>query len=205
MIDFILNIDEHLNSIIQTYGALSYLILFLIVFAETGFVVTPFLPGDSLLFVAGAFAAKGSLQISLLLLILIFAAILGDTINYFTGHYFGEKAYKSRFIKKEHIQRTENFFKKYGKKTIIIARFVPIVRTLAPFVAGVGKMHYSTFAAYNICGGIFWVSLFSLAGYFFGNVPAVEEHFTLVIFFIIFLSIMPPAYEYTKGKYKRKN
>ena len=204
IIDFILHIDEHLSRIIELYGSLTYLILFIIIFAETGFVITPFLPGDSLLFIAGAFAAKGSLSISWLLILLIFAAILGDTVNYFTGHYLGEKAYKSRFLKKEHLEKTEYFFKKYGKKTIIIARFVPIVRTLAPFVAGVGRMQYATFVTFNICGGILWVTLFLLTGYFFGNVPAVEENFTLVIFLIIFLSILPPVYEYAKNTRKGK-
>jgi membrane-associated protein len=178
----------------------------LIIFAETGFVVTPFLPGDSLLFAAGAFAALGSFNIYLLLVILIMAAILGDTVNYWIGHFFGQKIVnnpKIPFINQEHIEKTEAFYKKHGGKTIILARFVPIVRTFAPFVAGVGKMHYGQFINYNIIGGVVWVLIFGLAGFFFGNIPAVKHNFTYVIFGIIGISIVPMVWEMIKGKLKK--
>jgi membrane-associated protein len=162
-------------------------------------VVTPFLPGDSLLFVAGAMAAVGDFNIWLLLIILSAAAILGDTVNYAMGKYFGEKVF-SKFIKKEHLEKTQNFFDKYGKKTIILARFVPIIRTFAPFVAGVGKMHYFTFLSFNIIGAIFWVSLFTLSGFFFGNLPIVKENLGFIILGIIFVSLLPILFEYLKAK-----
>lgn len=200
--DFILHIDSNLAEIISRYGAATYGILFFIVFAETGFVFTPFLPGDSLLFAGGAFAALGDLNIFLLLGLLIVAAILGDTVNYWIGHFFGEKLIANPRvpINKEHIEKTEIFFKKHGGKTIILARFVPIVRTFAPFVAGVGKMHYGTFISYNVIGGITWVLLFTLAGYFFGNIPAVKHNFEIVILAIIALSLVPMIYEFVKHK-----
>lgn len=203
VIDFILHIDVHLNEIVSSYGTLTYLILFLIVTAETGFVVTPFLPGDSLLFAAGAIAALGALDITTLVLLLFVAAVLGDTLNYSIGHFFGQKIVnnpKIPFINQEHIDKTEQFYKKHGGKTIILARFTPIVRTFAPFVAGVGKMHYSTFITYNIVGGALWVSLFTLAGYFFGNMPIVKENFHIVIFTIIGLSLVPMAYEFIQNR-----
>lgn len=206
LIDFILHLDVHLGELISSYGVATYVILFLIIFAETGLVVTPFLPGDSLLFAAGAFAALGSFNIYLLLVVLIVAAILGDTVNYWIGHFFGQKIVnnpKIPFINQEHIDKTEAFYKKHGGKTIILARFVPIVRTFAPFVAGVGKMHYGQFINYNIVGGIVWVLIFGLAGFFFGNIPAVKHNFTYVIFGIIGISVIPMVWEMVKGKLKK--
>lgn len=202
VISFVLHIDSHLAEIISKYGAATYGILFVIIFAETGFVFTPFLPGDSLLFAAGAFAALGSMNIYLLTLILCIAAILGDTANYWIGHFFGEKiiANPKVPINKEHIEKTEKFFEKHGGKTIILARFVPIVRTFAPFVAGVGKMHYGKFISYNVIGGVFWVILFTLAGYFFGNIPQVKENFEIVILAIIGVSILPMIIEFVRHR-----
>ncbi|HEU5209194.1 MAG TPA: DedA family protein [Longimicrobiales bacterium] len=202
LVDFILNIDVHLDSIIRQYGAWTYMILFLIIFAETGFVVTPFLPGDSLLFAAGAFAARGSLDPYTLTVLLIIAAIAGDTVNYWIGHALAPRLAQGRvwFIKESHLRKTQEFYDRHGGKTIIIARFVPIVRTFAPFVAGVGTMHYPRFLAYNVIGGVVWVLLFVWAGYFFGNIPAVEHNFTLVIFAIIFISLLPPIIEYIRHR-----
>ncbi len=199
IISFILHLDSHLATLVASYGTWVYGFLFLIVFLETGLVVTPFLPGDSLLFVAGAMAAVGDFNIWLLLIILSAAAILGDTVNYAMGKYFGEKVF-SKFIKKEHLEKTQTFFDKYGKKTIILARFVPIIRTFAPFVAGVGKMHYFTFLSFNIIGAIFWVSLFTLSGFFFGNLPIVKENLGFIILGIIFVSLLPILFEYLKAK-----
>jgi len=201
LVDFILHLDVHLNEIILAYGPVTYLFLFGIVFAETGLVVTPFLPGDSLLFAAGALAALGSLHLSGLMLVLYIAAIAGDSVNYWIGQLLGQKIVdnpKITFINQEHIDKTEEFYKKYGGKTIILARFVPIVRTFAPFVAGVGKMHYSKFLVYNIVGGVLWVSLFTLAGFFFGNIPSVKHNFTLVVFGIVGVSLVPILLEYVK-------
>ncbi len=203
LVDFILHLDTHLTDLVNTYGVLTYVILFLIVFAETGFVVTPFLPGDSLLFAAGAIAALGSLNVWLIIVLLIIAAIVGDTVNYWIGHYFGRKIVDNthiKFINQEHIDKTEQFYKKYGAKTIILARFVPIVRTFAPFVAGVGTMHYSTFILYNVVGGVVWVGLFTLLGYFFGNMEFIKENFHYAVFAIIGLSIVPMIYEYIQHK-----
>lgn len=200
MIDFILHFDKHLAAIISAYGAVTYGILFLIIFCETAFVITPFLPGDSLLFIAGTFAAQGSLSITLLLLICIVAAILGDTLNYSIGAYLGRKASHSKFIKKEYLEKTELFYKKYGKKTIILARFMPIIRTFAPFVAGIGKMEYGTFISYNIIGGIIWVGTLTLAGYNLGNIEFIEKNLSLITLLIIFASILPPIIEYLKSK-----
>lgn len=204
--DFILHIDVHLAEIISQYGTLTYGILFLIIFVETGLVVTPFLPGDSLLFAAGAFSALESLNLWLLLILLTIAAVAGDTLNYWIGHYFGEKIVKHKKIpiKPEHIIQTEEFFKKHGGKTIILARFVPIVRTFAPFVAGIGKMHYGYFISYNVIGGITWIFLFTLAGYFFGNIPAVQHNFTLVIMAIIIISVLPMVYHYFQDRKAKK-
>jgi membrane-associated protein len=202
-VDFILHLDTHLTQLVNQYGLLTYAILFLIVFAETGFVVTPFLPGDSLLFAAGAIAALGSLNIGLVIFLLIIAAIFGDTVNYWIGHFFGKKIIdnpKFPFINQEHIDKTEQFYRKHGGKTIILARFVPIVRTFAPFVAGVGTMHYDTFIKYNVIGGVAWIGLFSLGGYFFGNIPFIKENFHYAIFAIIFLSLVPVIYEYIQHK-----
>jgi len=205
MIDFILHIDVHLGQIIATYGVLTYAILFLIIFVETGLVFVPFLPGDSLLFAAGAFSAIGSLNVLFVWILLIIAAILGDTVNYWIGHFFGERliANPKVPINKEHIDKTKAFFDKYGGKTIILARFVPIVRTFAPFVAGVGKMSYKQFISYNIIGGIVWVTLFTFAGFFFGNIPSVKHNFSVVIIAIVLLSVLPIFIELVRKKLKK--
>lgn len=200
LIDLFLHLDEHLANIINQYGTWTYAILFLIIFMETGFVVTPFLPGDSLLFAAGTFAALGSLNVWLLILLLIIAAIAGDTVNYWIGHYLGDRAYNIRWIKKEYLDRTHAFFEKHGGKTIFLARFVPIVRTFAPFVAGMGKMSYRYFFSYNVFGGIVWVLLFTLLGFFFGNIPFVKANFELVIIAIILISVVPAVWEAWKAR-----
>ncbi len=191
--DFILHIDVHLGQIILDYGTLTYAILFGIIFVETGFVFVPFLPGDSLLFAAGAFAALGSLNLYLTIGLMIVAAILGDTVNYWIGHFFGQKLVDNPKvpINKEHIEETQKFFDKHGGKTIILARFVPIVRTFAPFVAGIGKMHYTQFLSFNVIGGVAWVLVATLAGFFFGNIPFVKENFSLVVLGIVFVSVVP--------------
>jgi membrane-associated protein len=202
-IDLFLHLDTHLQTVIQTYGTWTYVILFLIIFCETGLVVTPILPGDSLLFAAGAFAATGSLDLTWLLILLVIAAILGDAVNYAIGHFMGPKVFsrpESRFLKKEYLDRTHQFYEKYGGKTIIIARFVPIVRTFAPFVAGVGSMTYAKFASYNVIGALLWVGVCVLAGYAFGNIPIVKENFTLVILGIIFVSILPGIIEFLRQR-----
>jgi len=206
LIDFVLHMDEHLAQIISDYGTWTYALLFLIIFMETGFVVTPFLPGDSLLFAAGTFAAPGSLNPLVLFLLLGTAAILGDTINYWIGNYIGERAFSGniRWLKKEHLDRTQEFYKKHGGKTIILARFVPIIRTFAPFVAGVGSMTYKHFIGYNVFGGTLWVGIFISLGYYFGNLPFVKKNFELVIFAIIFISLLPPIFEYFNTKRKNK-
>lgn len=203
LLDILLHLDTRLADFVGQYGILTYAVLFLIIFAETGFVVTPFLPGDSLLFAAGAIAALGSLHIWGVVLLLIVAAVLGDTVNYWIGHFFGRKLVdnpKITFINQEHIDKTEQFYKKHGSKTIILARFVPIVRTFAPFVAGVGSMHYSTFLLYNVVGGVTWVTAFTLLGYFFGNMEFVKENFHYAVFAIIGLSLVPVVYEYIQHK-----
>lgn len=207
LIDFILHIDTHLAEIISQYGVVTYAILFGIIFIETGLVVTPFLPGDSLLFAAGAFAALGSLNIFVLIILLCTAAILGDTVNYWIGHFFGRKliANPKIPIKDEHIKETEKFFEKHGGKTIILARFVPIVRTFAPFVAGIGKMHYGNFISFNVIGGIAWVILFTLTGFFFGNIPAVKHNFSVVIMAIILISVLPMVYHSLQKKFKKNS
>ncbi len=205
-IDIILHLDKYLSDIIQQFGVTTYAILFIIIFAETGLVFTPFLPGDSLLFAAGAFAALGSLNVWLLSFLLFIAAVGGDSMNYWIGHSFGKKLSEKadgRFIKKEYLDKTEAFYQKYGKKTIIIARFVPIVRTFAPFVAGIGKMKYGEFFAYNVIGGFAWIFLLTFAGYYFGQIPVVKNNFTAVIMLIIFLSILPAIIEFVKHKMKK--
>ncbi len=204
LIDLFLHFDKHLNEAIIHYGALTYVILFLIIFAETGLVVTPFLPGDSLIFAAGTFAAIGSFEVNLLFVILTAAAILGDTANYWIGHYIGPKVFhkESKYIKKEYLERTHQFYEKYGGKTIIIARFVPIIRTFAPFVAGVGSMTYSKFVLYNITGGVLWVALFTYTGYFFGNIPFIKNNFSFVIIAIIIISVLPGVIEYFRHRRK---
>lgn len=206
MIDFILHIDVHLSQLISNYGVLTNAILFLIIFAETGFVFTPFLPGDSLIFAAGAMSALGSFNPIFLFIILSLAAILGDTANYSIGHFFGQKLLDNPKVplNQNHIDQTNKFFAKHGGKTIILARFVPIVRTFAPFVAGIGKMTYSKFISYNIIGGVIWVGLFTFAGYFFGNVPFVKHNFSIVILAIIILSIAPILYHFILNQFKTK-
>jgi membrane-associated protein len=206
VIDIVLHLDTHLGHLIQHYHGWIYAILFTIIFCETGLVVTPFLPGDSLLFAAGAFAAAGSLKLAWLLLLLAGAAILGDTANYWIGHYVGPKVFhkeKTRFFKKQYLERTHAFYEKYGGQTIIIARFVPIIRTFAPFVAGIGRMTYLRFISFNVIGGLAWVALFVLAGYFFGNIPFVKKNFSLVIIAIILISLMPGMVEYFRHRKKK--
>ncbi len=206
IIDFILNINVHLGEIIIRYGALSYAILFIIIFAETGFVFTPFLPGDSLLFAAGAFAAIGSFNVVGLLLLLWTASILGDTMNYWIGHYFGKKIIKNPKIpiKQDHINKTKKLFDKHGGKAIFLARFIPIIRTFAPFVAGIGKMDYVKFLYYNISGGFVWIFGFILLGYFFGNIPSVKENFSILIILIIIISVLPLLIAFVREKLSRK-
>lgn len=202
---FVLHIDKHLGEIIANYGVLSNLILFLIIFAETGLVFVPFLPGDSLLFAAGAFAAIGSFNIYLILTLLFLAAFLGDTVNYWIGHFFGQKIIdnpKIPFVNQKHIDQTQEFYKKHGGRTIFLARFIPIIRTFAPFVAGVGKMHYGDFIKYNLAGGFVWVFGFTLLGFFFGNIPVVKDNFSVVVIAIILLSVAPIGYEFIKHKFK---
>jgi len=200
LIDLFLHLDDHLSAVITQYGAWTYALLFFVIFVETGFVVTPFLPGDSLLFAAGTFAGLGSLDLWLLLVLLAVAAILGDTVNYWIGHYLGERAYDVRWIKKEYLERTHAFFEKHGGKTIFLARFVPIVRTFAPFVAGIGRMSYGYFISYNVFGGIIWVAVFTVTGYLFGNIPFVRDNFSLVVIAIVLVSVLPMAIEALKAR-----
>ena len=201
-IDFVLHLDKYLGQIISTYGTATYIILFIIIFCETGLVFVPFLPGDSLLFAVGAFAALGSLNIFVLIVLLIIAAVVGDTVNYWIGRFFGEKIVANPRIpiNQSHIDQTEKFFQKHGGKTIILARFVPIVRTFAPFVAGAGQMNYGKFISYNIIGGILWVLIATLSGYFFGNIPFVKENFSLVIIGVILISVIPIIFQFLKHK-----
>lgn len=205
----LLHLDVYLNEIITQYGLWTYSILFGIIFCETGLVVTPFLPGDSLLFVTGSLAASenSSLNPWMLVLVLSIAAILGDTVNYWLGHYVGPKAFteKRRYLKKEYLERTHRFYEKYGGMTIILARFVPIVRTFAPFVAGIGAMNYAKFIIYNVVGGIAWVATFIFAGYLFGNLPIVRNFFPLVILAIIVISVLPMVVEYWRARREAKN
>jgi len=205
LVDLFLNLDKHLANIISQYGAWTYGLLFFVIFMETGFVVTPFLPGDSLLFAAGTFASPvmgSALNIYLLVGLLTLAAVLGDTTNYWIGHFVGDRAYNSRWIKREYLDRTKAFFKKHGGKTIFLARFVPIIRTFAPFVAGVGKMPYGYFFSYNVVGAMVWVPLFTFAGYFFGNIPFVQRNFEFVIIAIILISLVPVFFEAWKARQK---
>lgn len=207
-IDFILHIDKHLDQMIMTYGVWVYVILFLIIFCETGLVVTPFLPGDSMIFVAGALAARATneLDISILCIALIAAAVIGDSVNFEIGKFFGEKLFSnpnSKIFKQAYLQKTHDFYKKYGGKTIILARFVPIVRTFAPFVAGMGRMHYRYFISYNLIGGALWVSIFALAGYFVGNMEWVQSNLKFLIVAIIVVSVLPALIEVMKSKRKK--
>jgi len=202
LFDFIIHIDKHLAVIINDYQGWTYGILFLIVFAETGFVVTPFLPGDSLIFAAAAFAAKGDLNPWYIFGVITLAGILGDGVNYAIGNYIGPRVFSDniKFLKREYLDKAHTFFEKHGGKAVILARFMPIVRTFVPFIAGAGSMTYPKFALYNVIGAISWVGLFTILGYFFGNLKVVEENFSLVIFAIIFLSILPPILEFLKEK-----
>src|SRR3989344_5495556 len=202
---FIIHINEFLGEIIANYGTLAYAILFIILFAETGFVFTPFLPGDSLLFAAGAFSAIGSFNIWILLSLLWLAAFLGDTANYWIGHFFGQKLIDNPKIpiNQEHVDKTQKFYAKHGGKTIFLARFIPIIRTFAPFVAGIGKMHYRKFIYYNASGGFVWVFGFTLAGYFFGNIPSIKQNFSPVVLAIIAISVVPIVFEFIKAKTKK--
>lgn len=205
LIDFILHVDKHLVEIIRDFGTWTYLVLFMIIFSETGFVVTPFLPGDSLLFVIGALGASGALNFKVTLILLIIAAVGGNTLNYFFGRMIGHKIVaikNSRIIKKESLHKTQAFYKKHGGKAIILSRFLPIIRTFAPFVAGIGKMNFMKFCFFNIIGGMAWVLLFMFAGFFFGNIPVVKNNFTYVIFAIIFVSLLPTVIPYIRSKIK---
>lgn len=207
LVDLFLHLDKHLNDIIAQYGTWTYLILFLIVFCETGLVVLPFLPGDSLLFAAGAFAALGSLNVFWLFVLLSIAAIAGDTINYWLGYWLGPKVFHRenvRFLNKKHLKRTHAFYEKYGGKTIIIARFIPIVRTFAPFVAGIGSMTYWRFIAYNVIGGIAWVAICVFSGYKFGNLEVVKKNFSLVIVAIVLISVLPMLIEYFRHRSRKQ-
>jgi membrane-associated protein len=204
-IELFLHLDKHLNVIIQNYGVWTYLLLFLVIFCETGLVVTPILPGDSLLFAAGTFAALGSLKVEWLYILLSVAAIAGDTANYWIGHYVGPKVFHKedvRFLNKEYLDRTHRFYEKHGGKTIIIARFIPIIRTFAPFVAGIGKMTYGRFISYNVFGGLAWIAVFVFGGYYFGNLPFVKRNFSLVILAIIFISVLPGVIEFLNQRYR---
>jgi membrane-associated protein len=206
LIDLVLNVDEHLARLVPEYGLWIYAILFLIIFCETGLVVTPILPGDSLLFAIGALCGAQILNLPTILILLSVAAVLGDTVNYWIGHYMGPKVFNrnGRFLKKAYLDKTHEFYERYGGKTIIIARFVPIVRTFAPFVAGVGSMTYGKFMAYNVIGGVFWVISMTLCGYLFGNIPFVKKNFELVILMIIFISILPGIIEYIRERKRLK-
>jgi len=206
--DIFIHLDKHLDVLIQTMGLWSYVILFLIIFCETGLVVTPVLPGDSLLFAIGTFSALGSFDLKTALISLSLAAILGDTANYWIGYHVGPKVFKKdygRLLNKKHLERTHRFYEKHGGKTIIIARFMPFIRTFAPFVAGIGTMSYRRFIAYNIIGGVAWIHTFILGGYFFGNIPAVKRNFTFVIMAIIIISVMPAFIEYIRAKKGEKS
>lgn len=206
LIDFILHVDKHLIEIIKDYGTWTYLVLFMIIFSETGFVVTPFLPGDSLLFVIGALGASHALNFKVALILLIIAAIAGNTINYFIGRMLGQKILamkNSRLIKKEYLYKTQYFYNKHGGKAIILSRFLPIIRTFAPFVAGVGKMKFAKFCFFNVIGGLAWVLLFMCAGFFFGNFEHVKNNFTYVIFAIIFVSFLPTVIPFIRSRFKK--
>jgi membrane-associated protein len=202
LVDFILHIDVHLASLIAEYGAWTYAILTLIIFCETGLVVTPFLPGDSLLFAAGALAVTTTLDVSVMFVLLTIAAIVGDAVNYAIGAWVGTKLFdgRIRYLKQEHLDRTHAFYEKYGGKAIVIARFVPIVRTVAPFVAGAGRMTYARFAMYNVAGAVLWIGSMLGAGYFFGNIPIIKANFGLVVIAIIVISVMPAIYEALRGR-----
>ena len=204
-VDFFLHLDIHLNDIIIQYGTLTYAILFIVIFCETGLVVTPFLPGDSLIFAAGTFAAKGAFNINYLFLTIAAASVLGDTVNYWIGHFVGPKIFHKenvRFLKKEYLYRTHDFYEKYGGKTVIFARFIPIIRTFAPFVAGIGSMTYPKFIAFIIVGAAAWVAIFAYGGFYFGNIDFVKHNFSTVIIAIICISLLPGIIGYFRHKRK---
>jgi membrane-associated protein len=206
LFDIFMHLDKHLGAVIQSYGTWTYVILFLIIFCETGLVVTPILPGDSLLFAAGAFAAIGALEVMWLFILLAIAAIAGDTVNYWIGSFLGPKVFHRenvRLLNREYLDRTHQFYERHGGKTIIIARFMPIIRTFAPFVAGIGKMTYVRFISYNVVGGIAWIAVFIFGGYYFGNIPMVKRNFTLVILAIILLSILPGIIEFVRHRFRK--
>lgn len=207
VVDFFIHLDRYLGSMIRDFGGWTYVILFLVIFCETGLVVTPILPGDSLLFALGSFAAnpylKGPLELEWLMVTLMVAAILGDTVNYSIGKFLGPKVFhyeESRFFRKEYLQRTHEFYERYGGKTIVIARFMPIIRTFAPFVAGIGRMSYLRFVFFNVTGGVFWIGSLLLAGYYFGNIPLVKNNFTIVLLAIVILSVLPGFMEYWRQR-----
>jgi membrane-associated protein len=202
LLDLFVHLDRYLGTVIEDYGTWTYLILFAILFCETGLVITPFLPGDSLLFAAGTFAARGSLDVIWLTVLLAAAAILGDTVNYWAGSYVGPRAFSGRvrFLRRDYLDRTQRFYERHGGKTIIIARFVPIIRTFAPFVAGIGAMNYPRFLAYNVVGGVAWVVTFVWGGFFFGNLEVVRDNFTLVVLAIILISVMPVFVELIRAR-----
>ena len=203
LIDFVLHMDRYLGQIVTDTGMWTYIILFVVIFIETGLVVTPFLPGDSILFAAGALiAAQGVLDIKLLYILMVLAAVAGDTANYWIGHYIGPRVFheKSRFLKKEYLDRTHAFYEKHGGKTIFFARFIPIIRTFAPFVAGVGRMTYGHFISYNVIGGILWPALFLFGGYYFGNITFIKEHFSLVVIAIVLISLLPAVIEVLRNR-----
>jgi membrane-associated protein len=204
--DFFIHLDKYLRYFIDSFGIFTYIILFFVIFLETGFVITPFLPGDSILFAVGTFSAMGLFKLFPVYILLLSAAVLGDTVNYWIGHSIGPKIFvkESRFIKKEYLERTKSFYEKHGGKTIILARFIPIIRTFAPFIAGIGVMKYSKFLLYNVLGGFLWVSLFIFLGYFFGNIPIVKDNFELTIFIIILISVAPVVLEFIKSKFGSK-
>jgi len=208
LLDFILHIDKYLNEWVSTYQTWTYLILFIIIFCETGLVVTPFLPGDSLLFAAGTIAAMDGnpLNVTMLIVVILIAAFAGDNTNFFIGRFLGKKVYEKNYklIKREYIDKTHAFYEKHGGKTLIIARFMPIIRTFAPFVAGVGEMKYFRFISFSVIGNFLWVFSFILAGYFFGNIDFVKKNFTLVILTIIFISLLPPVVAIIKQKFSKK-
>ncbi|NFI53209.1 DedA family protein [Clostridium botulinum] len=203
IVDIFIHMNKYIGMIINNYGMQTYLILFIVIFCETGLVVTPFLPGDSLIFAAATFAAMGALNIYILVILLIFAAVLGDTVNYEIGRLFGNKLIKSNIVKKDHIEKTNKFYEKHGVKTIMFARFIPIVRTIAPFVAGIGKMNYKDFILFNVIGGILWVMILSICGYFFGNIRFVRNNLSLILIGMIIISILPAVIVFINEK--RKN
>jgi len=206
VIDVFLHLDAHLNTVIQTYGVWTYALLFFVIFLETGFVVTPFLPGDSLLFAAGTFAATGAFHLPSLIVLLFVAAVLGDTANYWIGHQVGPRVFREnyRFLNRQHLERTQDFYERHGGKTIFLARFIPIIRTFAPFVAGIGTMSYGRFLAYNFFGALVWTTGLTLVGYFFGNIPFIKHNFSIAIMVIILISVTPMIFEFLRHRIRSR-